>query len=653
MINRIVASLILLLFWTAIPSGVQAVEPRYPDSAGYKKCMANCNTPGTTENKMKLYMNSCESVCADAGAEEFADLSITVINAANKKQIQAFYEVTGPDGYSEKGSMGENDFRNLKAGAYTVKVEMIYFLPQTVNVYIDPAKSRNHEVKVSLKPDPDGPLGKSASASFPEKDCPEKFCHGNVMHYDGHFDPKSGECVSRPWTCKLGCDPATGECIPSVLQLQSVSFDPTEAGLILNGRNKVVLSGRAVYDNPNNESLQGLEIAMESVVPTADGDKKPRLLGVRSFMARVKKDGRFTLDVISEYPVNPKINVKGLELLVRAKEFPEANTKVKLVSPAPMITKAAMRNMREKKNQKGMWQESYGVFGVEADDPDNIIVSYTIRAKQGTIRIDEVDWDGLREKTVLTAGRETWKNLEFAWKSPPMTEHLKLDLLRDLRNEWESAAKDMAASTLKKVGEKAVGISLTEAQADLIDPDAAHGLMSAAHNRDLQGGGLQLLKYGLPLHHNKFVNAAGDVISATEDLHGTYKDVENHTGDQAARMGEAFESGHEFYKEEMAARLFSIFLDGVKLYDGVFSFAASATGRSDDSLANSMKNAVQDATIGSVQRGAEYIANTYKAAGARIKTLPFFIEVIATDEDGFTGSGKIIVEVSGYESLIQ
>ena len=45
--HRFVAALVFLLYWTAIPSGVLAVEPRYPDSAGYKKCMANCNTPGT------------------------------------------------------------------------------------------------------------------------------------------------------------------------------------------------------------------------------------------------------------------------------------------------------------------------------------------------------------------------------------------------------------------------------------------------------------------------------------------------------------------------------------------------------------------------------------------------------------------------------
>ena len=78
-----------------------------------------------------------------------------------------------------------------------------------------------------------------------------------------------------------------------------------------------------------------------------------------------------------------------------------------------------------------------------------------------------------------------------------------------------------------------------------------------------------------------------------------------------------------------------------------------ATGKGDDSLAGSLKSAVEGATIGSLQKGAEYMANTYKAAGARIKTLPFFIEVTATDKDGYTGTRKIIVEVSGYESLIQ
>jgi len=177
--------------------------------------------------------------------------------------------------------------------------------------------------------------------------------------------------------------------------------------------------------------------------------------------------------------------------------------------------------------------------------------------------------------------------------------------------------------------------------------------MNAAHNRDAVGVNWQVLKYGLSKHHSNSVNAAGNVISATEGLMDTYKDVEEHTADQAAKMGEAYESGHEFYKEEMAARLFSIFLDGVKLNDGVHSFAMQATGNDDDSLVGGLKDAVEGATIGSLQKGAEYMANTYKAAGARIKSLPFFIEITATDEDGYSGTRKIIVEVSGYESLIQ
>ena len=70
---QLVAALIFLLYWTAIPSGVLAVEPRYPDSEGYKKCMANCKTPGTPENKAKLYLVSCDNVCVHAGEEELAE----------------------------------------------------------------------------------------------------------------------------------------------------------------------------------------------------------------------------------------------------------------------------------------------------------------------------------------------------------------------------------------------------------------------------------------------------------------------------------------------------------------------------------------------------------------------------------------------------
>ncbi|UCD81388.1 MAG: hypothetical protein JSW26_08195, partial [Desulfobacterales bacterium] len=135
--HRLVATLILLLYFTAAPSGVLSREPKNPNSQAYKKCMADCNTPGTAQNKMKLYMFSCDNVCADAD-DELADLYITVINEANGERIGGFYEVTGPGGFSEKGSMGEDHFRDLKAGVYTIKVEMIYYLPQEVTVNIDP-----------------------------------------------------------------------------------------------------------------------------------------------------------------------------------------------------------------------------------------------------------------------------------------------------------------------------------------------------------------------------------------------------------------------------------------------------------------------------------------------------------------------------------
>ena len=123
---QLVAALIFLLYWTAIPSGVLAVEPRYPDSEGYKKCMANCKTPGTPENKAKLYLVSCDNVCVHAGEEELADLYITVVNEANGERIGAFCEVTGPGGFSESG----DNFQDLKPGTYTVKVENLCFSPR-------------------------------------------------------------------------------------------------------------------------------------------------------------------------------------------------------------------------------------------------------------------------------------------------------------------------------------------------------------------------------------------------------------------------------------------------------------------------------------------------------------------------------------------
>ena len=222
-----------------------------------------------------------------------------------------------------------------------------------------------------------------------------------------------GECVSNSFNCKLGCDPATSECIPSALELQSVSFDQPSEALMLNGRHKIVLTGHANYNNPNNESIKGEEIAMESVVPTADAEKSPRLLGIISSPAFVNEDGRFKLNISSYEPVDPKIQLKGLKLLVRPKDLPKINTAVELVSPAPVIKKATLINKREMKEQSGMWQDTYGVFLVEAEDPDNEIVSYIITARHGTIRIAQLDWDGHKQKKCSPGAGRIGKSLNL------------------------------------------------------------------------------------------------------------------------------------------------------------------------------------------------------------------------------------------------
>ncbi len=298
-----------------------------------------------------------------------------------------------------------------------------------------------------------------------------------------------------------------------------------------------------------------------------------------------------------------------------------------------------------------MWQDSYGVFSVVAEDADNNIASYTIRAPRGTLRVDGLDWEGFKKKTLYTHGWKDPGRFEFGWMAPAMSEHLKLNLLRDLREEWMAAAKEAAKASLNELGAQTAKLGLGKKEGALIDPGAFEDMVAAARRGDVQGLDYQILKYGLSKHET--LSVLENYLSAVEDGYSLFGEVQEHTGQQAAAMGRAYESGHAFYKQEMAARLFSIALDGVKLKDGVYSFAEKMAGGQDESLGARLKDIAVNATIGSLQKGAEYVADTYKAAGARIRSLPFLLDVTVTDKDGYTGSHKIVVEVSGYESLMQ
>jgi hypothetical protein len=632
-------ALVLLIFFSISAIQAQAVNP---DSGAYKKCMAECRAGDNKTASMASYLGmSCEGYCDSFAADELATLDVTVKDQQSLEEISAVVDIKGPDGYWRRSQDGH--FIELKAGTYTIEARLVNFRPRTIKIPVDPRKKKKYTVEIRLIPKKNRTA--EPKRAEPEKDCPEKFCHGDTLHYNGHFDPDSGRCVSNTWKCPRGCDAAAGRCVQSQLAFQRLVFNTPGKGLVLNGRSRIQLSGRAIYDNPAGESLAGQQIPMEGVVLSTRGERPPRVIGVRVFNAWVQPDGSVSCRVKSEDPIRPEINLKGVRLEVRVKGHPEMKTAVELVSPAPRIKRAGL------KSRPQMWQESYGVFSVVAADADKNIVSYTIRAPHGTLRVDQLDWEGLKKKTLYTYGWKNPERFEFGWMAPAVSEHLKLDLLRDLRTEWMAAAKEAAKTSLNELGAQTAKLGLGKKEGALIDPGAFEDMVAAARRGDVQGLDYQILKYGLSKHET--LPVLESYLSAVEDGYSLFGEVQEHTGRQAAEMGRAYESGHEFYKQEMAARLFSIALDGVKLHDGVYSFAETMAGDQDESLGAKLKDIAINATIGSLQKGAEYVADTYKSAGARIRSLPFFLDVMVTDKDGYRGSHKIIVEVSGYESLMQ
>ena len=87
--NRFVRTLISLLCFcfTAVPLPAQSSGPKNPDSAADKKCMADCNTPGTKEYKTRSYLrNSCEDVCYYAD-DELATIYAQAVNQATGEKI--------------------------------------------------------------------------------------------------------------------------------------------------------------------------------------------------------------------------------------------------------------------------------------------------------------------------------------------------------------------------------------------------------------------------------------------------------------------------------------------------------------------------------------------------------------------------------------
>ncbi len=337
LVQRAVGVAFLLLF-VFQASGIPAANP---DSGAYKKCMAQCRAGNNKTASMASYLGmSCEGYCDNFAVDESASLDVTVKDQQTLEELSAIIDIKGPAGYWRRSQDGH--FTELKAGTYTIEARLVSFHPRTVKVAVDPTKKKKYAVEIRLTPEKETAAEKKASG--PAKDCPETFCRGDTLHYNGHLDPDSGRCVSNTWQCPRGCDGAAGRCVQSQLAFQRLIFNTPGKGLVLNGRSRIQLSGRAIYDNPAGESLAGRQIPMEGVVLSTRGERPSRVIGVRVFAAWVQPDGSVSCRVKSEDPIRPEIKLKGVTLEVRVKGHPEMKSAVELISPAPRIKRAGLKS---------------------------------------------------------------------------------------------------------------------------------------------------------------------------------------------------------------------------------------------------------------------------------------------------------------------
>jgi hypothetical protein len=511
---------------------------------------------------------------------------------------------------------------------------------------------------------------KPAGTPVLTKEC-KSYCKDNVLYNNGRFDEPSGGCSYLLQHCEVSCDPNTLTCVQSQLKLTQIVFDQPSRGLILNGSDHFTISGTAEFENPLNEPIEGKHIILQATGITgeaqADSDK---LWGAGVIDAILKADKTFTSSIYSNRKLAKIPDLDSAKLRISAKEKPDVSMDVELLSPAPRITGFHLTG------EPAVWQDSYGVLEVSAEDADNNIDHYTITAPMGTLRLYHTDWEGEKIKEIPASVLEKPGEFKFGWKAPAVSAKLVADVLGRIGETVKDDTRALLNQPLQMIMHK--GFNLNKDQlayvpgADVISnisrekKDGKYGISTdSSQEYKLRGATYEVLKYGIGpqpvlskavlerlkgygLDRYKDIGVADAVATAELAAQTAY-----HAGGQYEQASQALAQGNEYSHEEAGVRGVSIALDGVRMFvAGVAIYAKTQNGSETAGMVVDFGANAAHITLKSIQAGAEYMGDVYSAAGAKIKGLPFLIGIEVFDKDGYSDKKVLLFEVQGYEKVM-
>jgi hypothetical protein len=430
-------------------------------------------------------------------------------------------------------------------------------------------------------------------------------------------------------------------------------LEASKQSLVLNGRDAVKIQGSAYSaDSAGNRVPFKGELRFDAS-GEASGDRifGPSAVHISVDPSATVKDGSFSFFVSSEDKISPTVDLTGAKIIVSSQEMPNVKMEIALKSPAPVITTFKL------KNKPTVWQDSYGVFEVVVDDPDGNIKDYTIKAEQGEIRLYGVEWGDEKQVTHPS----TSPNFEFGWKAPKLTEEMKLDYTKAVYDRIKGAVTKVA---LKAIDDKLKARALATGGKSGVrwtpNTDEMQALVDATTSGKKLDTADVISKFIVSrskLSRSAYKSVSEPISSVYEkgeafvELYKVVEDAKAETANQAAEIGAASEEDASFF--EYAARVGIIGIQGYQMYDGVMSTGGKLAGEaSGDDLMSTAKDAAKEMTIGVMQDSLKYVADYYKAARAKMLSLPFIVKVQVTDADGYIATKGVLVEVEGYERVI-
>ncbi|VVB66643.1 Uncharacterised protein [Candidatus Gugararchaeum adminiculabundum] len=488
--------------------------------------------------------------------------------------------------------------------------------------------------------------------------CQQQLCSGNTRYYNGQCSPDTGECVYNSFECPLGCDTSTGYCIQEEkITLTGLTIQPGKSSLILNGRDAVLITGTATgMDSAGNTVPYQGDVRFDGSGEASNY----RLFGPSAVHVSVDsfatvKDGKFSFYVSSDDKISQKVDLTSAKIIVTSEDFSDVKTEIALISPAPVI------KVFKLKSKPSVWQDSYGVFEVQVVDPDSNIKKYTVKSEEGALRLYGVDWED--EKQISYDSNSP--TFQFGWKAPKLTQELKLDYTKKIYNRIKTAVTQIGTKLLKdtvdkKLKQRALQTGGKSGVRWTPNTDEMQEFVEAAVDGQVLNTSNAVAKFVVSRHRisrtaykntNAFISSVYDRGEAFVELYKVQEEAVAEVANQAQEMGAASTEDASFF--EYAARVGIIGIQGYQMYDGVMTASGKIAGEeSDESLMGTVKDSAKELTIGVMQDSLVFVADNYKAARAKMISLPFIIKLEVTDEDGYTATKGVLVEVEGYETVI-